>query len=735
MPVHEVQAEQGAMPVDEVQAMLDKMESAMRAMELAMQSAMRAGGQAGSDGERDALVARVQTELRTVMGHLPPAVRERISPTHPTMFRTLTQDLDAERRAFIENWADGVRKHGRDFEAWVRTHNQGDSEFRFLIEPASADARYYQGCITGMVVRPHTHAEANAGSIAGAPATGAQLEHQRRHRSTAKSQNVFQRLASPPRANVQKISGRLRSDGAWSPRAVPSSTGVAASGTARSRLTSPRRTTARASLSRRQKLAEDEQRHRARLASPPRAKAQSPARLRRSPPRSSRSRDTGVGGRGGNSAREQALVERLSSPSRGIRSKVTSPSRTRSAWIISAPGTTGDIGAPDLHSLEQLGEMGMASTVRGDGTGRSSRKPSARRGNNNFAEDQASWTERREAKLRQQRLALDHQREQERLKHEEDRVLQQQQRARRRVALGVDSSGKQETDFTERSQAWQTTRQQTIEKKRRELENLSDAGVVTFKPNLSKKSKQIARGMASLTDRLDQIEKEKRQKLEEARRQKQMAEEKLCMQPPASVVASRAKSKLQRATKEMVAAPASPEQKMGENDALEDVRVQAELERAEAEYRALEEEGALELELEEELEQEDMFEQKQADISAPAETKPERPISAAALIGAKVRAAGGKMLSLQQELGELKDEISSVQLAGTPVASPATTARGPSGSADPAADDPFAEIEAMGLGTASAGADDPFVQLAAMNSAASSCATEDAFAELQSLVS
>ena len=207
------------------------------------------------------------------------------------------------------------------------------------------------------------------------------------------------------------------------------------------------------------------------------------------------------------------------------------------------------------------------------------------------------------------------------------------------------------------------------------------------------------------------------------------------MQPPASVVASRAKSKMQRATKEMVAAPASPEQNMGENDALEDVRVQAELERAEAEYRALEEEGALELELEEELEQEDMFEQKQADISAPAETKPERPMSAAALIGAKVRAAGGKMLSLQQELGELKDEISSVQLAGTPVASPATTARGPSGSADPAADDPFAEIEAMGLGTASAGADDPFVQLAAMNSAASSCATEDAFAELQSLVS
>ena len=727
MPVHEVQAGHGAagqdvMPVDEVQAMLDKMESAMRAMELAMQSAMRTGGQQGSDGERDALVARVQTELRSVMDHLPPPVRERISPTHPTMFRTLIQDLDAERRAFIENWADGVRKHGRDFEAWVRTRNQGDSEFRFLIDPASADARYYQGCITGMVVRPHRHAaEANGGSIARAPATGAQLVPQRQRRSTTKSQNVFQRLASPPRANVQKISGRLRSDGSWSPRAVPSSTGVTS---AHSRLTSPRRTNPRTSLSRRQKLEEDAQRHRARLASPPRAKAQSPARLRSSSPRSSRPRDTGVGDRGSNSAREQALVERLSSPSRGIRNKVTSPSRTRAAWIISAPGTTADIGAPGLHSLEQLGKMGMASAVRANGTERSGHKTSARRVNSNFAEDQTSWAERREAKLRQKRVALDHQREQERLKHEEDRVLQQRRRARRRVALGVDGGDKPETDYTERSQAWQTTRQQAIEKKRRELENLSEAGVVTFKPNLSKKSTQIARGMASLTDRLDQIEKEKRQKLEEARRKKQIAEEKLCMQPPASVVASRAKSKMQRETREVAAPAALPDQRLGEVDALDDVRVQTELERAEAEYRALEEE-ALELELEEELEQEHMPEQKQPGISA-TETKPERPMSAAALIGAKVRAAGGKMLSLQQELGDLKDEISSVQLGGSKVASPATTGPGPSGSADLPADDPFAEIAAMGLGTASAGA---------MNSEARSGATEDAFAELKLLVS
>jgi hypothetical protein len=278
--------------------------------------------------------------------------------------------------------------------------------------------------------------------------------------------------------------------------------------------------------------------------------------------------------------------------------------------------------------------------------------------NKHFVEDQMSWTERREEKLRQKRERRRQEEEQERRQHEEERVVQQLQRARRRAALGVDGApGK---DFTERSQAWVTTRQEAIEAKRRELEKTGDADV-KFSPSLSKKSKKIARGMAPLTDRMDQIEQDRRQKLEEARRQKAMAEEELCLQPGASVVASRAKSNLQHAVKQVVASPSSPgttaEPNTGNAVAVaEEHKVQTELERAEAEYRALEEEEALELELEEVMkqevpEQEDMAEPQPAVVLA-AEKKPERAMSAAALIGAKVRAAGGKMQSLQQELGE-----------------------------------------------------------------------------------
>ena len=773
--------------LDEVGAMLDKMESAMQAMELAMESA-RADDQQSSAGEREALVARVQQELRSVMSYLPPPVRERITPKHPTMFRTLIQDLDVDRRAFIEKWADGVRKHGHDFETWVRTRNQGDSDFRFLTEPASADARYYQGCIDGMVqsTRLPEEAAGPAAHTRESPGTGARLGPRRKRSSAAQPQNVFQRLASPPRANVQKIvaGGRLRADGSWSPRAISPTV----SRPAQSRLASPRRTKVRSSLSQRQKAAEDVERHRARLASPPRAKAQSPtSQVRRPAPRHGRSRGS-VGGRGSSSAREQALVERLSSPTREIRSKVTSPSRTRSAWIISGPGSTADVGAPDLHSLEVLGEIGMTSGI-GNATRRHERKPGARRANKHFAEDQMSWTERREEKLRQKRLEMDQTKEQERLRYEEERVVQQLQRARRRAALGVDSAGPPAKDFTERSHAWAATRQQAIEAKRQELEKSGDIDV-KFTPTLSKKSKKIARGMAPLTDRIEQIEQEKKQKLEAARRQQAVAEEELCMQPGASVVASRAKSKVQHAVQQVVASPSSAETTSEPNTGngvtlAEQDKVQAELERAEAEYRALEEQEALELKLEEEMKQEEL-EQGGTPVPEPAavlaaEKKPERAMSAAAMIGAKVRAAGGKMRSLQQELGELKDELSSVQTVGTPVVSqqeperpseggmesqpapdPAPerstehvpeptpkqpepkqpepvslaekTAPEPALAPDLPADDPYAEIEAMGLGTGLDGADDPFVQLAAMKSSGESSVTEDAFAESKSLV-
>ena len=79
----EMQAARPTIPAGEVEAMLEKMESAMEAMELAMQRA-REGDQQSSGGEREALVARVQQQLRSVMTHLPPAARERISPAHPT---------------------------------------------------------------------------------------------------------------------------------------------------------------------------------------------------------------------------------------------------------------------------------------------------------------------------------------------------------------------------------------------------------------------------------------------------------------------------------------------------------------------------------------------------------------------------------------------------------------------------------------------------------------------------
>ena len=62
------------------------------------------------------------------------------------------------------------------------------------------------------------------------------------------------------------------------------------------------------------------------------------------------------------------------------------------------------------------------------------------------------------------------------------------------------------------------------------------------------------------------------------------------------------------------------------------------------------------------------------------------------------------------------------------------TAPEPALAPDLPADDPYAEIEAMGLGTGLDGADDPFVQLAAMKSSGESSVTEDAFAESKSLV-
>jgi hypothetical protein len=469
---------------DDVALMLDKMESAMGAMELAMQRA-RAEDRQGSASEREALVTRVQQELRTVMAHLPPPVRERISPAHPTMFRTLTQELDAEKRDFIENWADGVRKHGAEFEQWVQQRNQGDKAFLFLSDASSADARYYQACVAGSVpgvgLQQRRTARAAAGA-AGAPAASSarrtpqpQAQPQRR-RAAAKRQDVFARLASPPRANAQRFvaSGRLSADGEWkagSPRA-----GAEPASQAASRLGSPRRTTARSALKQRKKAEEDAARHRERLASPRRAKAPSPPPRQRSPPRAAvRARATGT-----SSARyetPQARLERLSSPSRGVRGKVTSPSRTRAAWIIAGAGSTADVGAPDLHSLEQLHGDSQAA----DGTEVDESRPSttSKRFNKRFLHEQSTWQEQRDAKLRRKRQEMDLQREQEMQRHEADRLRQQQQRARRRVALGVEGGGggKQPAgakDFSVRSQDWLATRQQAIDKKRQQLEK-SDA--------------------------------------------------------------------------------------------------------------------------------------------------------------------------------------------------------------------------------------------------------------------
>ena len=182
----------------EIGGMLDKMEAAMSAMASAMDQARAEDRTRGGGArEREALVSRVQGELRAVMDHLPPPVRQSISPDHPTLFGALTRELTAEMREFIRSWADGVRSHGSEFEQWVRDRNRADEAFRFMHEPASADARYYQACLSGRAPpepEPEPEPQSPREEVAGRPATASGRPAARR----TPRRDVFRRLASPP---------------------------------------------------------------------------------------------------------------------------------------------------------------------------------------------------------------------------------------------------------------------------------------------------------------------------------------------------------------------------------------------------------------------------------------------------------------------------------------------------------------------------------------------------------
>ena len=126
--------------VDEVGRTLQSMEQAIAATSKAMKLA-RMDGTPGAT-ERQAAVLGLRRELWAAFDSLPASVRSAVTPAQPTMFRTLTRSIGADRRVFIEQWASDVRQG-------ATVVLPAASSLSFLHDSASAEALYYRACLAG----------------------------------------------------------------------------------------------------------------------------------------------------------------------------------------------------------------------------------------------------------------------------------------------------------------------------------------------------------------------------------------------------------------------------------------------------------------------------------------------------------------------------------------------------------------------------------------------------------